>query len=48
MSIGLLEWSGGEIVKEAEPDETKSKMKRNRYEKELCKLQTELCRPEKY
>jgi polyphosphate kinase 2 len=31
-------------VKQLDPDKTKSKMKRKRYDKELRKLQTELCR----
>ena len=35
---------GDEIMKETDPDETRPKMKRQRYEKELGKLQTELCR----
>ena len=44
MSVGLLDGPGGEVVKEIDTNKTRSKMKRKRYDKELRKLQTELCR----
>jgi polyphosphate kinase 2 len=44
MLIGRQNGPGGEVMKEIDVDETKAKMKPKQYEKELRKLQTELCR----
>jgi polyphosphate kinase 2 len=44
MLIGRQDGPGGEVMREIDVDETKAKMKRKQYEKEVRKLQTELCR----
>jgi polyphosphate kinase 2 len=41
--LGLSGGPDGNVIKEADVDETNSKMKGKEYEKELRKLQTELC-----
>ena len=44
MTLGLLSGPEHKLTKEIDVDEAKPKMKRKQYEKELRKLQTELCR----